>query len=173
MTLVIIGIGNAYRGDDAVGLEVARQLQQICAERHDVRVLAQHGEGTSLIQAWQGAAAVIIVDAVRSGATPGTVYRLDAIAQPLPASFLCCSTHAFGVAESIELARALCQLPPRLLVVGIEGKTFDPGAGLSAEVAHVVPEVVQYIQQAILDNTGRAGATGRSPVYPDAVPKAP
>jgi hydrogenase maturation protease len=145
--LVIIGVGNAYRGDDAVGLEVARQLQQTCVQWSDVRVLTQHGEGTQVMQAWQGADTVVLVDAVQSGAAPGTVHRLDAIAQPLPPSFLRCSTHAFGVAESIELARALGQLPPRVLVFGIEGKTFAPGVGLSAEVAQAVPEVVRCIRQ--------------------------
>jgi hydrogenase maturation protease len=44
------------------------------------------------------------------------------------------STHAFGLAEAVELARALGRLPRFLVVYGVEGKCFTPGAALSAGV---------------------------------------
>ena len=58
--------------------------------------------------------------------------------QPLPAHFAHTSTHAFGVAEAIELARALRQLPSSLVVYGVEGTTFEPGMCLSTAVAERV-----------------------------------
>jgi hydrogenase maturation protease len=60
-----------------------------------------------------------------------------------------CSTHAFGVAEAIELARVLQQLPSRLVVYGVEGAHFDIGCDLSAAVLQAVPEVVQQVRQDI------------------------
>ena len=60
-----------------------------------------------------------------------------------------CSTHTFGVAEAIELGRILEQLPPYLIVYGIEGKQFNTGCDLSTEVAQAVPHVVQRVQQDI------------------------
>lgn len=149
--IVIIGIGNPYRGDDAVGYVVTQHLRQALTGCQDVRVLDLSGESTQLLSAWQGADLAIVVDAVQSGAPAGTVHRLDARQQPLPVTLWRCSTHAFGVAEALALARVLQQLPPRLILYGIEGQTFAPGAGLSVAGAQAVPAVVTRIRQEIDD----------------------
>ena len=141
--VLIIGIGNEYRGDDGAGLVVARRIKEL--NLHDVRLMEASGEGAALMEAWQGAEAVILIDAVYSGGTPGTIYRFDARAESISAKFFHYSTHAFSVAEAIELARALDQLPPRLIVYGIEGQRFDAGVGLSAAVERATQEVVRRL----------------------------
>jgi hydrogenase maturation protease len=139
----IIGIGNDYRRDDAAGLEVVRRLKELGAEP---AALAEHaGESVGLLEAWTGAAAVILVDAVSSGAPPGTLHRLEAGRDPLPARYFRGSTHAFSPADAVELGRALGRLPPRVIVYGIEGREFDAGAGLSQEVARAVGEAAEQI----------------------------
>ncbi len=138
---LIIGLGNQYRRDDAAGLVVARRLKEAAPEH--VRVLEEGGDGAALMESWKDADTVILIDAVRSGTEPGTLHRLDAHTQPIPTRFFHCSTHAFGVAEAIELARALSQLPSRVIVYGIEGKTFEAGQGLSPEVEKATQEVVE------------------------------
>jgi len=138
---LIIGIGNEYRGDDAAGLIVVRRLKERLGD--SFAVLEQSGDGAALVETWRGAETVIIIDAVMSGATPGTIHRFDASAQPLPKNAFRCSTHAFGVAEAIELSRALSELPQSLIVYGIEGKNFAAGVGLSSEVEKAVDEVVR------------------------------
>jgi len=140
---LIIGLGNEYRRDDAVGLVVARRVKEAAPEH--VRVLEESGEGAALIESWKDADAVILIDAVHSGAGPGILHRLDAHAQPMPTRFFHYSTHAFSVAEAIELARALGQLPPCLIVYGIEGKTFEAGLGLSPEVEKAAQKVVDRV----------------------------
>jgi hydrogenase maturation protease len=103
------------------------------------------GEGTALLELWKGADDVILVDAVSSASVPGTVTSFDAVAAPLPALFSGCSSHSFGVAEAVELARTLDRLPRRLTVYGIEGGDFTHGTGLSPEVARAVDELVGRI----------------------------
>jgi len=139
--LLIAGIGNEYRGDDAVGLIVARRLKERLAD--SVTVIEQSGDGAALIEAWRNAQTVVVIDATMSGAAPGTIRRFDANAQPIPTASFRCSTHAFSLAEAIELARALRQLPPRLVIYGIEGKNFAAGVGLSAEVEKAAGETVR------------------------------
>jgi hydrogenase maturation protease len=136
---VIIGIGNEYRRDDAAGLIVARQLKNM--EIPGVGVIEASGEGAALMESWKEAQVGILIDAVQSGARPGTIHCLDLNAATVPASFFGYSTHAFSVAEAIELARALNQLPPRVILYGIEGKNFEAGIGLSAEVKIAVKTV--------------------------------
>lgn len=52
-----------------------------------------------------------------------------------------------GIPEAIELARVLDELPPRLIVYGIEGAEFEAGAGLSSAVAAAVAEMIDRIEE--------------------------
>jgi hydrogenase maturation protease len=141
--LVVLGVGNLYRSDDGVGLTIARQVQE--AALPGVQVREESGEGAALIEAWKGADIVILCDAVRSGADPGTIHRLEAHREPIPAGFFRYSTHAFSVAEAVEMARTLGQLPAHMVLYGVEGADFTAGVGLSPPVAHAAQEVVREV----------------------------
>jgi hydrogenase maturation protease len=148
---VVIGVGNAFRGDDAVGLAVAERARRAVAD--DVEVLECEQEPTRLVDAWAGAEVAIVVDACAGVDAPGTVHRYDAGDGPLPARVFRSSTHAFGVGDAVELARALGRLPARLVVYGVEGSDFAAGAGLSAGVASALDGVVA----AIVRDLGQGG----------------
>src|SRR4030042_2007807 len=141
--VLVLGVGNEFRGDDGAGLVVSRRLSALGIEGATIREV--EGEGVTAMAAWKGAEAVIVVDAVHSGAAPGTVHRLEAHAGPVPGSFFHRSTHAISVADAIELARSLGELPPHFVVYGIEGKSFEAGMGLSPEVETAVQEVVAAV----------------------------
>jgi hydrogenase maturation protease len=145
--ILVIGVGNEFRGDDAVGIWVARQLAQSAPPR--VAVIEQRGEGADLMDAWQGAEMVLLIDAASSGAKPGTIHRFAAHQAPLPAELFSFSSHAFGVAEAVEMARLLGELPPQMLVYTIEGETFDPGASLSPAVAQAVEDIIPRLLREI------------------------
>jgi len=153
---VIIGIGNEYRRDDAAGLIAARRLKEM--RLTGVGVIEASGDGAALMESWKEAQAAILIDAVQSGAEPGTIHCLDLATVTVPASFFRCSTHAFSVAEAIDLARALHQLPPRVILHGIEGKNFDAGMGLSPEVETAVATVVEETRRLMADLRSPAAA---------------
>jgi hydrogenase maturation protease len=140
--IVVIGVGNEYRGDDAVGRIVARRLSGVLAG--DVDVIESEGGATHLMDAFAGASVAFIVDAVRSGADPGHIHRLDG-AIPLPAQLFGMSTHGFGVTEAVELARTLGSLPETLIVYGIESAGFNAGTEVSDPVAGAVDTVIERI----------------------------
>ena len=142
MKAVVLGVGNAYRGDDAVGLAVAGRVRERAPE---LEVVVCEQEPIQLLDAWAGADLALLVDAVSSGAPPGTVHRLDATAEPVPATVFRGSTHAFGVAEVVELGRALGRLPGRLLVFGVEGAAFSAGDELTPAVAAAVEPLVEEL----------------------------
>jgi hydrogenase maturation protease len=141
--VLTLGIGNAYRSDDAVGLLVARRLRQ--RRLPGVEVREHDGEAARLIEAWRGAGAVILIDAVAADAAPGHVLRFDAGAQPIPHALFRCSTHAFGVAEAVELARALGELPPHLVVYGVVGASWEHGETPCQQVMSAIPDVERAI----------------------------
>ncbi|HTW41946.1 MAG TPA: hydrogenase maturation protease, partial [Solirubrobacteraceae bacterium] len=102
--VLVIGLGNALRHDDAAGLEVAR-LVRAQVDAAAITVLEHEGEPLGLIEHWSAAAAVLLVDATRSGAPLGSITRIDAAAGPMPAEpGGSPSTHAVGLAQAIELA---------------------------------------------------------------------
>jgi hydrogenase maturation protease len=139
----VIGIGNAWQGDDAAGLVVAQQLRDRAGE--EITVLELEGEPVSLVEAFDGADEAVLVDAVRSGAEPGTVHRIDATDQPVPATLSAASTHTLGVGEAIELGRALGRLPRRIVLYGIEAESLAAGGELTPAVARAVDEVVERV----------------------------
>jgi hydrogenase maturation protease len=114
-----------------------------------VEVLEEDGEPTALLDAFDGADTLWLVDAVSSGAPPGTLHRLDAGSQKLPAELFRTSTHHLGLAEAVELGRALGQLPGHTVVFGIEGGSFDPGDSLTPAVQEAVAEVARRVTEEV------------------------
>ena len=141
--LTVIGVGNQWRRDDAAGLVVARLVR----DRGDpgIGVVEHEGEATALLDAWEDAGDVVVVDAVHSGAPPGTVHRVDPLAEPVPPALFRVSSHVLGVADAIELARAVDRLPARLTLYGIEGEDFSLGSGLAPEVERAARRVAARI----------------------------
>jgi hydrogenase maturation protease len=150
---LIVGIGNADRGDDAVGCEVVRRLRERTPE--GVEVLHESGEATRLLRLLQEADIAILIDAAVSGGVPGTVRRFDAGARSLPSGLAELSSHGFGLAQAIELARALGAVPRRCIVYAIEGRGFEPGAPLSPEVAHAATALAERIIDELRSSPGR------------------
>jgi len=154
--ILVIGIGNAYRSDDGVGLVAARRLKN--QGSRSFRVLEHSGEGADLMNCWEGADAVILVDAVQSGSKPGTLHRWNASRRPLPARTFRGSSHAFSLVAAVELARVLRRLPQHLIVYGVEGRDFRAGTGLSFEAEEAVGDVVERVLREVRQvSCGRNG----------------
>jgi hydrogenase maturation protease len=150
----VIGVGNRLRGDDAVGLAVAAALRGR-TDPSRIAVLEQQAEALGLLEQWEGARAVVLIDATHSGAPPGTIHRVEASHEPLPAELGgSTSTHALGLVEAIELARALGRLPARLIVLGIEGERFDAGRALTPAVSVAAAAAVEQALALALELAG-------------------
>jgi hydrogenase maturation protease len=140
---VVIGIGNADRGDDAAGLLTARLLAGRLPR--DVTVLEHDGEATSLLEHLEGADTAYLIDAAVSGIAAGTVQRFDCARSPLPGGKLTMSTHGFGLAEAIELARALGRLPADCIVFAIEAGDVGAGKNPSSAMRAAAEDVASRI----------------------------
>ncbi|HKT88805.1 MAG TPA: hydrogenase maturation protease [Candidatus Sulfotelmatobacter sp.] len=135
----IIGCGNLHRGDDAAGIMAAERLRAL-----GVDAAICIGGFAQLMDMWHGSDHVIVIDAVVTGAPVGTLHVWDA-ARPLPFAKSSPSTQGMGIAEAIELARALKRLPSRLQVYGIEGRNFELGSAPLPEVAEAVEAAARRI----------------------------
>jgi hydrogenase maturation protease len=144
-------VGNPWRSDDAAGLRAAWALRGTLPD--GVEVLEEEGESTALLDAFDGADELWLLDAVSSGAEPGTVHRLEAGSEELPAEIFSTSTHHLGLAEAVELARALGRLPGQVVVFGIEGENFAPGNTLSPAVEAAVADVARQVAEEVAECT--------------------
>lgn len=138
-SVLIIGCGNRHRGDDAAGLLAAIQLRAL-----GIDVVGCSGETSALLELFRTSDDVIVIDAVMTGAPPGTIHSWDA-PDVLKLGKVGSSTHGLGLAEAIQLARAFRCLPARLRVYGIEVRRFKPGSAMSADVRAAVQEVTEAI----------------------------
>ena len=131
--ILVIGAGNPDRGDDGIGAMVARRLAQRLPG--DVAVLTRSGDMLSLIDDWAAFDAVFCIDAAAAAGAPGRIHRIDLTAGALPREIALTSSHAFGLAEAVELAQALGLALPRIIVYAVEGRCFDAGAQMTPEIA--------------------------------------
>lgn len=145
--VLVIGVGNCLRGDDAVGLEVALRLRK--KAMLEAKILEHQGEVSSLIDAWLNYEIVILIDATSSSRTPGSITCFNATETPLPAEIFDVSTHSLGVAQAVELARVLGKLPKKLIVIGIEGAEFGNEEKISTEVEDAIKDVVLTVEREV------------------------
>jgi hydrogenase maturation protease len=144
---LIIGIGNEFRSDDAAGLIAAKKIK-----KHgliDADVIESNGDGAGLIDSWTGRKNVIIIDAVLSGSAPGTIHRLEIGKSILPAEFFKFSTHLFSIPQAIYLSASLGKLPDKIIILGIEGSSFETGNAISGEVEQAINSIEQIVQTEI------------------------
>ncbi len=136
---LVAGLGNELRGDDAAGLLAARALRTWRLENVDVE--EHSGDVAALAESMARHAEVVVVDAVVSGAPPGTVRELNpdgAVARARS------SSHGLGGSEGLALARAR-GAAPHVRLVGIEGSQFALGSKPSPAVAGAARVVAALI----------------------------
>jgi len=149
--VLVIGVGNRHRGDDAVGPVVAEALAARWSESIDTAVV--EGDLSALPLMWSAEQKVIIVDAAvvvdQSVAVPGTVIQFDGLSRRWPVE-TGISSHGFGLATAIELARRLDRLPASLtvLAVAVDGDCLDHMEPLSPPVSEAVGLLVDRVGRA-------------------------
>lgn len=148
--VVVIGVGTPYKRDDGVGPLVVELLRRRLGDEagDGVELVELDGEPVRLVHSF--AVRTYVVDAVRSGAPPGTIHRfeldhLSAASGAWGPAVQLGGGHLLGVPEAVELARALDRLPDRLVVLGVEGEHFDAGVGLTPVVADACRRLVDEL----------------------------
>jgi len=145
--LHIIGVGSPF-GDDRLGWVAVEALQcsttLAAAGGGCISFVVLDHPGALLMAHWHNADYVIVVDAVRSDAPPGTCHRLQPAEWTALASV---SSHGFGLASALALARALGDLPPHLVLYGMEIDPSSTGFSLSEPVRHSLPGMIREIER--------------------------
>jgi hydrogenase maturation protease len=138
--LIIAGIGNPYRRDDAAGWAVIEALEK----KVTIPLQKTRGDIGELLELFSRYGTVYLIDASLSKKT-GSWQRIDALQEELPLDNPQTSTHDLSVSEAISLAKNLDQLPAKLIVYAIAGDQFHIGQGLSPLVGQAVDKVAEAL----------------------------
>ena len=150
MKTLILGLGNPLITDDSVGLRVAQQLRPLLADRPDVEVAEDYWGGLRLMERMIGYDRAIVVDAIQTGAPPGTIHLLAPEGIPTQRS---ASAHDVNFSTALEFGRqAGVQLPQNsdIRLVAIEAEdilTFREHCTSAVQAA--IPQAVETVLTAL------------------------
>lgn len=142
---LIGGIGNVLLGDDAVGPYVVRLLEALYAVGEEVEIADLGTPALDLMHRISGVDTVILVDSVASQDAAGTVllYRKHDMVEETPSQRL--DPHSPALSECLLAAELLGCAPAHVLLVGVVGRSYEPGAGLSAAVQQALGRVMEAV----------------------------
>ncbi len=154
MKICVVGLGNAWATDDGVGPAVIQALQsKIMPVQHQFSMFILPYAGPELFDYMQGCELLVLIDAVYSGQKPGTIH-CDRWQPNLLAGrgIERVSMHGLGLGDMLALAQVLQQLPPCVVLWGVEAASTRPGPELSPVVAQAVPVVAAKIHAQLTEN---------------------
>lgn len=154
--VLIAGIGNVLLGDDGVGPYVLHQLEDSCRFDPGVTLEDLGTPALDFIDHIAGLDALIVIDSVDNGKTPGTItlYRKDDLARSSSAVRM--DTHSPAITSSLAAAEIFYgESPSEILLIGISAQSYEAGCVLSDPVKAAVERVVR----AVLDELERLGVS--------------
>jgi hydrogenase maturation protease len=141
MQTVILGIGNELLGDEGVGVHAARRLGREILPKQ-VKVVEV---GTAILDALhelEQADRIIILDAMKDGRSPGTVYKIPF--EQCSGAECIASMHGFDIFRVMALAGR--NTPPPVTVFGVEPGEID----WSMELSPAVANSLSYLLDAVI-----------------------
>lgn len=145
--IVVLGVGNLLLSDEGVGVHVAHKLMEMDLPA-GVEVIEGGTDGFRLMNVVTEAERLIVVDAVKGGSPPGSIYRFDIKDAPSSPDTYKTSVHQIGILEIIHLSELIGQTP-ETTVIGVEPKSLDMGMTLSPEVEEMIPKIIELILEEV------------------------
>jgi hydrogenase maturation protease len=149
--LTIVGCGNSNRCDDGVGVYVAQSLAAVFGRASGgVRIIDAGTGGLEVMFQARGASELVIVDACRSGAEPGAVFRVpgDQLESDYTPAF---TLHDFRWDHALAAGRRIFReaFPTDVTVYLIEARDLDFGLELSEPVSSAARTVIDEITRRV------------------------
>ena len=155
--MLIVGMGNELLSDEGLGIHVVRSLLDTRSSLPaEVQILEA---GTALLDALEemsGYPRVILVDAVRAGRDPGTLYRWEVVSdsirrfETLPPT----SLHDWDLIDTLRASEMLGLLPKNITLFGAEPEFLEPGMELSPKVARAAEQLIAILREEVSSQCG-------------------
>jgi len=150
--ILLLGVGNLLLSDEGFGVHVAQRMTDMQFPP-EVQVMEGGTDGFGLMPVVLQADRLILIDAVKGGGPPGSVYRFEIEdCPPFPDRFKT-SVHQISILEVINLS-SLIGSPPRTTIIGVEPKCMEMGMELSPEIKAKIPKVIQLVKEEVAVSLG-------------------
>jgi hydrogenase maturation protease len=145
--ILILGVGNVLLTDEGVGIRVADEMRKMKLPQN-VEVIDGGVGGINLQYCVEGRKKVIVVDAVKAGAPPGTLFRFtdkDLAAK----KGVMRSAHGIDFSDVVSIVNFLGTRPDEIVFLGIEPESLDAGMELSPNIEKMVPVLINLVMKEI------------------------
>lgn len=131
--------------DEGIGVRVAKELEKSNLP-DNVDVMDAGTAVIDMVSYFENVRKLIVVDAVRAGKVPGTIYRFkpEDIYESKKISL-----HQMGLLESLTMARELGRCPEDVVVIGVEPEIIKPELGISEKLSRKMPDMINAVVQEI------------------------
>jgi hydrogenase maturation protease len=148
--VLILGVGSILLRDEGVGVRLVEAMSK-CKLPPGVELIDGGTASVELIDYIRGRKKVVIIDAVKGGQEPASIYRfkdtdVDGVQRPQ------LSLHDIGLLENLALVKYLDKPPEEMIIFGVEPKDMSVGLELSPEVAKVIPRLIELVLAEIARN---------------------
>jgi hydrogenase maturation protease len=141
-SILLIGLGNEFRGDDSLGVEVIRQF---LTKRPDTETLQPGDDILKVLDYWKHKS-VIVVDALNVPDQPaGVILTFNSVEKLKANRDHLAGSHSMDLFDAVELGQMLNQSPKNLFLIGVVGKNFRMGDKMSQNVMDSIPKVIDLI----------------------------
>ena len=151
--ILILGVGNLLLSDEGVGVHVAQRMMHMELPP-EVHVVEGGTDGFGLVNVILGADRMILIDAVKGGGQPGSIYRFDIDDCPPYPDLFKTSVHQISILEVINLS-SLIGSTPQTTIIGIEPHCLDMGMELSPQIEAKIPKIIQMVQEEVEISLGQ------------------
>jgi len=145
--ILILGVGNELLSDEGVGVHTVKELSKRDLPP-EIEIMEGGTDGFGLIHIITDTDRLIVIDSVKGGSEPGTLYKFDIKDAPKTPDLFKTSVHQIGILEVINLSNLIGKTP-ETTVIGVEPKSISTGMELTEEVKAKIPRVIELVLEEI------------------------
>ena len=140
----VMGAGNILMSDDGIGVRAVETLKELGGLPDDIDLIDAGTATLDALPLLDGVERLIIVDAVKGGGPPGTIYQFspEDISEIRSGKI---SLHQISLLEALASNSLLGSTPPEIVIVGVEPQDISSGTDLSPKIAGALPKVIEAV----------------------------
>lgn len=153
MRKVILGVGNILMSDEGIGVHIVNELKasELNSSVGELEIVDGGTLGIDLIPVIEKADKLIIVDAVKNGGNPGTIYKFKFKECHLNIEKNKFSLHQIDLIDTLKIMQIQNKLPEEIVLIGIEPKNLGWGENLSEELKEKIPQIKKILEEEVRD----------------------
>jgi hydrogenase maturation protease len=140
--ILIVGMGNLIYRDEGIGVHIIQEMRKMDLPSH-IELLDIGTSTMDLISYLKEVKKLIIIDAMRAGGRPGTIYKCKP-EDLLPKDEGPISLHEIGLLETLNMTKKM-GMEIETVIVGVEPEIMDWGTELTEAVKNKIPMIIEAV----------------------------